>query len=82
MTNDQITQFLTSKTLAKVVDINFKKRNAIRGIFINMSDFEDLKSKNLWRVITESKIGDWRKTKDVGLSRIYNGSDFTRLKAQ
>jgi len=82
MTNDQIEQFLTSKTLSKVVDINFKKRNAIRGIFVNMSDFEDLKSKNLWRIITEARIEDWKRTKDMTLSRIYSGSDFTRLKAQ
>ena len=80
MTNSQIEQFLTSKTSSKVIDINFKKRNTIRGIFISLNDFEDLKSKNLWRVITESKINDWKKTKDSGLSRIYNGSDFTRLK--
>ncbi|TKK66662.1 short-chain dehydrogenase [Ilyomonas limi] len=82
MTNEQIEQFLTSKTLSKVIDINFKKRNAIRGMFVNTSDFEDLKSKNLWRIITEARIEDWKKTKDMGLSRIYNGSDFTRLKAE
>jgi hypothetical protein len=82
MTNDQIEQFLTSKTSTKVVDINFKKRNAIRGIFVNMSDFEDLKSKNLWRIITEARIEDWKRTKDMTLSRIYSGSEFTRLKAQ
>lgn len=82
MTNDQIEQFLTAKTLSKIIDINFKKRTAIRGIFVNTSDFEDLKSKNLWRIITESKIEDWNKTKDMGLSRIYSGSDFTKLKAQ
>jgi len=82
MTNDQIQQFLTSKTTLKVVDINFKKRNSIRGIFVNTNDFEDLKSKNLWRIITEARIEDWKKTKDMGLSRIYSGADFTRLKVQ
>ena len=81
MTNDQIEQFLTAKTLSKVVDINFKKRNAIRGLFVNWNDFEDLKSKNMWRIIIESRINDWKKTKDMSLSRIYNGADFTRLKA-
>ncbi len=82
MTNNQIEQFLSSAKQPKLVNINFKKRNAIRGIFVNTSDFEDLKSKNLWRVITEAKLEDWKKTKDMGLSRIYSGSDFTRLKAQ
>ena len=81
MTNEQIQQFLTSKTSTKVVDINFKKRNSIRGIFVNTNDFDDLKSKNLWRIITEARIEDWKRTKDMGLSRIYSGADFTRLKA-
>jgi len=82
MTNEQIDHFLTTETLTKVININFKTRNSIRGLFLNVSDFEDLKSKNLWRVITEARIEDWRKTKDMGLSRIYSGSDFTKLKAQ
>jgi hypothetical protein len=80
MTNEQIQQFLTSKKLSEVIDINFKKRSSIRGMFVNTGDFEDLKSKNLWRIITEARIQDWKKTKDMGLSRIYNGSDFTKLK--
>ena len=82
MTNDQIEQFLNAKTQAKIIDISFKKRQAIRGVFVNTGDFEDLKSKNFWRIITEERIEDWKKTKNMGLSRIFNGSDFTKLKAQ
>lgn len=81
MTNEQIDLFLTSETLPKVININFRNRNAIRGIFLTTNDFEDLKSKNLWRILSETKIEEWQKTKDVGLARIYNGSDFTKLKA-
>jgi hypothetical protein len=85
MTTDQIAQFINLKTTSatlKMVDIRFKKRQAIRGIFVHMNDFEDLKSKNLWRIITEAHIEDWKKTKNLGLSRIYNGSDFTKLQVQ
>jgi hypothetical protein len=82
MTNDQIAQFLNAEKQPKIININFKKRNSIRGMFVHTVDFEDLKSKNLWRIITESRIEDWKKTKDMGLSRIYSGSDFTKLKAQ
>ena len=85
MTNDQIAQFLSVKTTlatSKIIDIRFKKRQAIRGIFVHTNDFEDLKSKNLWRIITEAHIEDWKKTKDMGISRIYNGSDFTKLQVQ
>ena len=80
MTNDQIEQFLISLKQVKIIDIKFKKRSPIRGIFVNLNDFEHLKSKNLWRIITEEQIQNWNKTKDMGLSRIYNGSDFVRLK--
>ena len=80
MTNEQIENFLTPETFSKVVNINFKTRNAIQGIFLNATDFEDLKSKNLWRIITQSRIEEWKRTKNNGLSRIYSGSDFTKLK--
>ncbi len=82
MTNDQIARFLSLETTTKVIDIRFKKRQAIRGIFVHMNDFDELKSKNLWRIISEVHIEDWKKTRNIALSRIYNGSDFTRLKAQ
>ena len=82
MTNDQIARFLSLETTAKIIDIRFKKRQAIRGIFVHMNDFDELKSKNLWRIISEVHIEDWKKTRNIALSRIYNGSDFTRLKAQ
>jgi hypothetical protein len=81
MTNDQISQFLIPSNQSKIIDIKFKKRPAIRGIFVNLNDFEHLKSKNLWRVISEAQIQNWKRTKDMALSRIYNGSDFVRLKA-
>jgi len=79
MTNDQIERFLVSLNQSRVIDIKFKKRPAIRGIFLNTNDFEHLKSKNLWRIITEGQLESWKKTQDMGLSRIYNGSDFTKL---
>ena len=82
MTNNQIEQFLTSDKLLKVISINFRKRNAVQGIFVNLKDFDDLKSKNLWRIISETKVEDWKKTKDLGLTRIYNGADFTKLKVK
>lgn len=82
MTNNQIEQFLTIETRSKVININFKTRNAIRGMFLAVNDYDDLKSKNLWRIITEARLEDWKKTKDTSLSRIYSGSDFTKLKAQ
>ena len=80
MTNDQIEKFLNSENRAKdVVRINFKTRNAISGIFISGNDYEDLKSKNFWRIVSEKNIDSWRKSKDMNLARIFNGTEITKL---
>jgi hypothetical protein len=38
-----------------------------------------LKKKNFWRVVTATRIEEYRQSKDINLSRIFNGSEFTRL---
>ena len=80
MTNDQIANFLKPEYLGKSqVQISFKTRQSIKGIFIQSHDFADLKSKNLWRIVSESRIADYIKSKDSGLARIFNGVEMTRL---
>ena len=59
MTNDQIEKFLEPEHIAKnVVRINFKTRNTILGIFINSADYQDLKSKNFWRI--SANCASWK----------------------
>jgi hypothetical protein len=79
MTNEQVEKVLVPTSFTKLVNISFKTRNNLRGMFIQTKDYEDLKAKNFWRVIAESRIEDWKKTNDMGLGRIYSGSDFTKL---
>ena len=80
MVNDVITKFLEPAHLAKTnVKIEFKKRNSIVGIFVSSPDYEDLKSKNFWRIVSEVHIPEWKKTSDNKLAKIYSGSEFTRL---
>lgn len=43
------------------------------------NDYKELRSKNLWRIVTNANIEQWRKTKDANLARIFNGIEFTRL---
>jgi len=45
-----------------------------------MADFKELKSKNLWRIVNESSFEAYKQSKDVNLSRIYNGIEITKLK--
>ena len=79
MTSEQIENFLTPELFTKVVVISFKTRNTMRGLFLNTGDMDYLKSKNFWRILPESRLEDWKKTKDNGLARIYNGSEITKL---
>lgn len=62
-----------------VVQIRFKTRNPIKGIFLKTSDYKELSRKNLWRIVSETHIDEFRKTGNDGLGKIFNGTEFTRL---
>ena len=80
MTNDQIEKFLTPDHLSKnIVRINFKTRNSILGIFLNSPDYDDLKSKNFWRIVLQTNAQQWEKTGNLDYAKIFNGSEITRL---
>jgi uncharacterized membrane protein YheB (UPF0754 family) len=80
MTNDVIDKFIKSKSQKNAkVTIYFKQRATVKGVFIHTKDYEELKSKNFWRIVSELKVEEWEKTKDNSLARIYNGAEFTRL---
>ncbi|MFT3843525.1 MAG: short-chain dehydrogenase [Lacibacter sp.] len=80
MTNEMIEKFVENKAnLNQKVNIHFKSRETVKGIFIHMDDYEELKSKNFWRIVSDSKLNEWEKTKDYNLGRIFNGAEFTRL---
>ncbi len=80
MTSEQIEKFLSSETKSKsLVRISFKTRNSILGIFINTPDFNDLKVKNFWRIVSEANVEKWEKSKDMNLCRMFNGAEFTKL---
>ncbi len=83
MTNEQIEKFLSNEQAIKnAVKINFKTRNSITGLFIQMNDFNELKAKNYWRIVPENNIESWKKSKDMNLARIFNGQEFTKLTAE
>lgn len=80
MINDQIENFLLQKKVDKApVQINFKTRSAIVGLFIQTGDYEELKTKNFWRIVAQLNIDEYRKSNDINLTRIFNGAEFTRL---
>lgn len=80
MTNEQIEKFLSGDIKPKsLIRISFKTRNSIMGIFIQTPDFNDLKSKNFWRIVSEANIERWEKLKDMNVCRMFNGAEFTKL---
>lgn len=80
MTNDQIEVFFqNAKLKERKVRIDFKTRNSIIGLFIDTKDSAELNVKNFWRIVSESKIDDFLKEKDMNMAKIFNGSEITRL---
>jgi hypothetical protein len=80
MTTEMIEKFVEKKIHQdNIVGIHFKERSTVKGLFIKLNDYKELKSKNLWRVVNSIHVDEWRKTKDTNLARIFNGVSFTRL---
>jgi len=81
MNIEDIESFLTKKiTLQEsYVKISFKKRDAIYGLFIKDKDYIHLKSKNFWRIVPRSQFDAYNKSKNMGLAKIFSGSEFSRL---
>ncbi|HJS52979.1 MAG TPA: hypothetical protein VJ765_00505 [Chitinophagaceae bacterium] len=80
MTTEMIEKFIENKDRKNsTVQIHFKERSTVTGIFIRSADYGELKLKNLWRVVQHGRIEEWEKTKNVDLAKIFNGLSFTRL---
>ena len=80
MTPDMIEKFVSPKIKKGVtVNIHFKDRTTVSGLFIQAADYEELKSKNFWRIVNSQKFEQWKESNDVSLARLYNGATFTRL---
>lgn len=80
MAPEKIAEYIGSKSRKDTpVNIHFKDRNTVRGLFVQTADFEELKSKNLWRVVNNSHLKEWHDTKNIDFTRIFNGLSFTRL---
>lgn len=83
MTVEQIEHYLKSNPprIKKSSNIAFKKRNPIQGIFIEAPDYGDLKKRNFWRIVVHERAEEYIRSKDLNLSRIFNGDEFFKLTA-
>jgi hypothetical protein len=82
MNIEDIQKFLDKKTSveSEYVRISFKKRDAIYGLFVKgHKDYTELKAKNFWRVVTKTHFDAYSNSKDIGLAKIFSGSEFSKL---
>ena len=70
MTVEQIENFLAKESVpkGKVIRFELKKRNPVRGIIVEGRDYDELKAKNFWRIVTQTRLADYQKTKELALS--------------
>ncbi|HEY4335044.1 MAG TPA: short-chain dehydrogenase [Puia sp.] len=81
MTTEQIENFLKNNPneSTRSSKIFFKTRHTVEGMFIKAQDYSELKKKNFWRIVAASRLEEYRRSQDINLSRIFNGSEFTKL---
>jgi hypothetical protein len=82
MTSEQIEKFFANNpdnNGGQTIKIFFKARNTVEGVFIRNADYVELKGKNFWRIVTLKNFETYRTSKDVNLTRIFNGAEFTKL---
>lgn len=81
MTVEQIESFLAKETIpqGKIIRFELKKRNPVRGLIVQGRDYNDLKSKNFWRIVTQTNLAAFQKSQDINLAKIFSGSDFAKL---
>jgi hypothetical protein len=83
MTSDQIEKFFVNnkKQINQQIKIAFKSRNPVEGVFIQTQDYDELRMKNFWRIVSAQNVIQYKKTKDINLSRIFSGTEMTKLSA-
>ena len=80
MTTEMIEKFVSGKGRKEAaVNIHFKERSTVKGLFIQGSDYDELKSKNFWRIVSSTSLDEWKQTGNFNLTRVFNGVSFTRL---
>ncbi|HTJ14592.1 MAG TPA: hypothetical protein VL547_21280 [Dinghuibacter sp.] len=84
MTIQQIEKFLDAHPEGAFVSvtISFRTRKDVEGVFIPSPEFEDLKKKNLWRVVMSTHLDDYNRTKSLSHARVFNGLDFSKISSK
>ena len=49
------------------------------AFFVKDRDYNDLKSKNFWRIVTFTHFEEYNKSNNINLAKIFSGSEFAKL---
>lgn len=81
MNSEDIEKFLNKNALQEneCVQIKFRQRDSIYGLFVKDNDYAYLKTKNFWRIVPQAKLDAYKSSKDINLARIFNGTEFSKL---
>ena len=80
MTTEMIEKFVSGKGRKEsAINIHFKERSTVKGLFIQGADYDELRSKNFWRIVSSTSLDEWKQTGNFNLTRVFNGVSFTRL---
>jgi hypothetical protein len=81
MTVEQIETFLSKETIptGKIIRFELKKRNPVRGLIVQGKDYNELKAKNFWRIVTQTNLAEYSKSQNINLAKIFSGSEFAKL---
>jgi IS4 transposase len=81
MTPEAIARFIEAEKVqnGQHMRIDLKKRNSIFGMLIQGKDYEDLKTKNFWRIVTSANLAAWKKTGNLEFAKIYSGAEFNKI---
>jgi hypothetical protein len=81
MTVEQIETFLAKETVpqGKIIRFEMKKRNPVRGLIVQGRDYNELKGKNFWRIVTQTNLAEYSKSQNINLAKIFSGTEFDKL---
>lgn len=84
MTIQQIENFLDSHPEGSFISvtISFRARKNIEGVFIQSPEFEELKKKNLWRIVMSAHLDDYNRTKSLSHARVFSGLEFSKISSK
>jgi hypothetical protein len=81
MTVEQIETFLAKESVpqGKIIRFEMKKRNPVRGLIVKGRDYNELKGKNFWRIVTQTHLAEYNKSQNINLAKIFSGTEFAKL---